>query len=201
MLDLFDQPQTLVMPDADVRYWPTLSLPTSPDDCLTQLLEETPWRQDEITVFGKTHLQPRLSQWYGDPESAYTYSGLTLIPLLWTPLLAALKEAVSAATEASYNSVLLNYYRDGRDSMGMHADDERELGAEPVIASLSFGDTRVLTFKHRSRKDLQPVKVPLQHGSLLVMRGSTQRDWKHGIAKRVSVCGPRINLTFRYVRG
>jgi alkylated DNA repair dioxygenase AlkB len=197
--DLFDSPENLPMPDADVRYWPAPDLGLSPDTVLKQLLQETDWRQDDVTVFGKTHPQPRLHAWHGDADSRYTYSGLTLDPLPWTPLLATLRDAVGAISGAHFNSVLLNLYRDQRDSMGMHADDERELGPNPVIASLSFGEERVLTFKHRQRKDLAPVKLPLGHGSLLLMQGPTQHHWKHGLAKLSRHCKPRLNLTFRLV--
>jgi alkylated DNA repair dioxygenase AlkB len=140
-----------------------------------------------------------LTAWYGDSTAAYTYSGLTLEPLPWTTLLASLRARVEALTEATFNSVLLNYYRDNRDAMGMHADDEPELGERPVIASLSLGATRTLVFRHKTRRDLAPVKIPLPSGSLLLMQGSTQSHWKHGINRSTRACGPRINLTFRRV--
>ena len=196
---LFDQPQALGMPNADVSYWPQPDLGVSPDAVLSQLVDQTHWRQDDVTVFGKTYAQPRLHAWHGDAGSEYSYSGLTLTPQPWTPLLKTLRDAVTDLSGARYNSVLLNLYRDQRDSMGMHADDERELGPNPVIASLSFGEVRVLTFKHRKRQDLKSVKVPLAHGSLLIMQGQTQHYWKHGIAKLSRACGPRLNLTFRLV--
>ena len=167
--------------------------------CLRRLVDDTPWRQDEVQVWGKTHLQPRLHAWYGDPGSAYTYSGLTLEPTPWTPLLQQLREQVESISHARFNSVLLNYYRDQRDSMGMHSDDEPELGKNPVIASLSLGEERVLTFKHRRDKSLAPVRVPLPDASLLLMKGATQHHWKHGIARQTRVLGPRVNLTFRWV--
>ena len=150
-------------------------------------------------VWGKTHLQPRLHAWYGDPGMGYRYSGLELEPLGWTPLLTALKAQVEALCEASFNSVLLNYYRDQRDSMGMHADDEPELGPDPVIASVSFGEERVLRFKHRRDRSIEPIKVSLPHGSLLLMKGPTQANWHHGINKLSRPCGPRVNLTFRRI--
>lgn len=200
-MQLFDEPQRLPMADADVELWPRLSLEPDPDACLQRLIDETPWRQDEVQVWGKTHLQPRLHAWYGDPGSAYSYSGLTLEPMPWTPLLQQLREQVETLSEARFNSVLLNYYRDQRDSMGMHSDDEPELGKNPVIASLSLGEERVLTFKHRGDKTLAPVRVPLPDASLLLMKGATQHFWKHGIAKQTRALGPRVNLTFRWVNG
>ncbi|MEM0952748.1 MAG: alpha-ketoglutarate-dependent dioxygenase AlkB [Pseudomonadota bacterium] len=198
-LELFDEPQALPMPDAEVLYWPQPPLDIDAGETLAQLVDETQWRQDDVKIFGKTYAQPRLHAWHGDADSQYTYSGLTLQPEPWTPLLQTLRNAVSKVSGASFNSVLLNLYRDGRDSMGMHADDERELGPNPVIASLSFGEERVLTFKHRQRRELESVKLPLGHGSLLLMRGATQHHWKHGIAKLSRSCGPRLNLTFRQV--
>jgi alkylated DNA repair dioxygenase AlkB len=117
--------------------------------------------------------------------------------LPWTETLQDIRRAVEAAAGASFNSVFLNYYRDHRDSMGFHSDDEPELGKEPTIASLSLGETRTLTLKHRRRKDREPVRLLLESGSLLVMKGETQRNWKHGIAKQSRPCGPRVNLTFR----
>lgn len=165
---------------------------------LQALIEKTPWRQEEITVYGKPYLQPRLSAWYGD--LAYSYSGIRLEPLPWTPLLKDIKQRVEALAEVEFNSVLLNYYRNQDDSMGMHSDDEHELGTQPVIASLSLGEQRSFLLKHKSRKELKTVKIALPTGSLLLMQGETQRYWKHGINKERQPCGPRINLTFRNIR-
>jgi alkylated DNA repair dioxygenase AlkB len=182
-----------------VRLWPRIDWQPDADACLARLIAETPWRQDEVQVWGKTHLQPRLHAWYGDEGMRYRYSGLELAPLPWTPLLSSLRRQVEVITGAEFNSVLLNYYRDHRDSMGMHADDEPELGSDPVIASVSFGEERVLRFKHRRDRNIEPVKLPLPHGSLLLMRGATQANWHHGINKLTRPCGPRANLTFRRI--
>ncbi|MEE4191881.1 MAG: alpha-ketoglutarate-dependent dioxygenase AlkB [Halieaceae bacterium] len=191
--------EPVAIPGAQVSYTPSLALSPSADACLAALIEETPWRQDPITLFGKTVMQPRLHAWYGDEGAHYAYSGLALAPLPWTPLLSALKSQVEAACGHDFNSVLLNYYRDHRDSMGMHADDEPELGPEPVIASLSLGEQRPLRFKHRHDREVESVKLPLAHGSLLLMAGQTQRNWHHGMAKQARPCGPRVNLTFRKI--
>ncbi|MBN7796865.1 alpha-ketoglutarate-dependent dioxygenase AlkB family protein [Parahaliea mediterranea] len=200
-MDLFDHSpfERLPLPDADLLLLRRIALSASPDALAERLIADTPWRRESITLWGKTRLQPRLLAWYGDPGSRYRYSGRTLEPLPWTPLLRQLKDAVERASGARYNSVLLNYYRDGRDSMGMHADDEPELGARPTVASLSLGAERKLVFRHRWRKDLRPVRLPLPSGSLLVMSGDTQAHWKHGIDKLRRACGPRINLTFRRI--
>jgi alkylated DNA repair dioxygenase AlkB len=160
-----------------------------------RLRDETPWRLETVVVYGKRYLQPRLTAWYG--EASYRYAGLTLQPLPMTPLLAGLRTAVEAATGHRYNSVLLNYYRDGADSMGMHSDDEPELGPQPVIASLSFGATRRFVLRHK--RTGQTVKIDLTDGSLLLMAGDLQHNWLHGINKTTKPTGPRINLTFRYI--
>ena len=200
-LSLFadDAVQQIPLVDAHVEYRSQIPLRPGADECLALLIEQTPWRQDPITLFGKTHLQPRLHAWYGDSGARYRYSGLALEPLAWTPLLASIRSQVEAICNAGFNSVLLNYYRDHRDSMGMHADDEPELGPAPVIASLSFGEQRPLRFKHRHDRRVDPVKLPLAHGSLLVMAGQTQSNWHHGMAKQSRPCGPRLNLTFRRI--
>jgi alkylated DNA repair dioxygenase AlkB len=140
--------------------------------------------------------QPRLTAWYGDDGKAYVYSGIINHPLPWTALLLALKAKAEGFAENAFNSVLLNYYRDGSDSVGWHADDEPELGERPVIASLSFGATR--TFELRRRTTGKVTKVPLTSGSILVMRGTTQHHWIHRVPKEPG-CASRINLTFRFI--
>ncbi len=166
---------------------------------LDRLIAEIPWRQENITLFGKTHLQPRLLCWMGDPGCAYAYSGTRHEPERWHPLVAELRGRVEKASGETFNSVLLNLYRDGQDSMGFHADDEPELGARPVIASLSFGAERVMHFRHRHDRNLPTRRLPLPDGSLLVMRGDTQANWKHAIPKTRKPIGPRVNLTFRRI--
>jgi len=190
----------LPMPDAEVLHLGRPDLPAPTNALLATLIAHTPWRADRITLWGKSFLQPRLSAWYGDPSKRYTYSGLTLQPLPWTPLLLDIKRAVEAAAEHAFDSVLLNYYRNEQDSMGFHSDDEAELGPDPVIASLSLGASRDFVFKHRQRKDLKPVRIALDDGTLIVMKGPTQGHWLHGIEKKKSPIGPRINLTFRTIR-
>jgi alkylated DNA repair dioxygenase AlkB len=202
MNDLFSnncELRRIELPDADISYLQSLPLPEPDTDLLNQLIEQTPWRAEEIVVWGKRYLQPRLVAWFGDGGRSYTYSGIRFDPLPWTDLLLKLKAAVEIVAGAQFNSVLLNYYRDHRDSMGLHSDDEPELGRNPVIASLSLGEERQLVLKHRSRKDLKPVRLPLASGSLLLMSGETQHHWKHGIDKQRHKCGPRVNLTFRRI--
>lgn len=200
MEDLFGPaPVRLALPDADLLHLGRLALAAPTDAVLAALIAGTPWRADTVTLWGKSYPQPRLTAWYGDPGARYAYSGIALAPLPWTPLLLQIRAAVEAAARHSFNSVLLNYYRDERDSMGMHADDEPELGPEPVIASLSLGAARDFVLKHRWRKDLKPVRIALADGDLIVMRGATQRGWLHGIDKKKSPLGPRVNLTFRTI--
>jgi alkylated DNA repair dioxygenase AlkB len=163
------------------------------------LRREVPWRQDRIKFYGKEHPLPRLQQWYGDPQLAYTYSGIRMTPEPWSPLLLSLKQRVEATSKSSLNTVLLNLYRDGNDTVSWHADDEPELGPTPVIASVSLGATRDFVLRHKTRKELE-VTIALQHGSLLVMAGETQSHWRHSLPRRKGRVGERINLTFREVR-
>jgi len=181
--------------DGELSQLPQLPMPISNAEIVARLLDETPWRADTVVVYGKRYLQPRLTAWYG--EASYTYSGLTLQPLPLTPLLEQLRAAVEQVTGQRYNSVLLNHYRDGADSMGMHSDDEPELGPRPVIASLSYGATRTFILRHKRSK--RTVKLDLTDGSLLLMAGALQANWLHGINKTTKVVGPRLNLTFRFV--
>ncbi len=197
-MDLFASPDRLTplpLEDARVSMLAQLPLAWSNEEVLARLIGETPWRAESVTLFGRSIPQPRLTAWYG--EARYRYSGLTLDPLPFTPLLRDLKAAVEAACGLSFNSVLLNYYRDQRDSMGMHSDDEAELGPEPAIASLSFGATRAFVLKHKLTK--RRVVVDLTSGSLLLMAGMTQSKWLHGITKQARLVGPRVNLTFRKI--
>lgn len=203
MTDLFCDSATLepvAMPGAEVYCLRHLGLDRPADSILDELIRDTPWRQESVTVWGKSYPQPRLVAWYGDPGCVYAYSSIRLEPLPWTERLLALRARVERAAGHSFNSVLLNYYRDNNDSMGLHSDDEPELGPRPVIASLSLGEERTLIFKCKTDKRRQPIRLTLGSGSLLVMKGDTQANWKHGIEKETRPCGPRVNLTFRRIR-
>ena len=200
--DLFGAlPDALTLPlaGADLVYFPSVVLDEPAEDIAYRLQREIDWRAEEITVWGKKFLQPRLVAWYGNPHLDYSYSGIRLKPAQWTDDLLKLKHIVEVASSHKFNSVLLNYYRNHQDSMGFHSDDEPELGSKPVIASLSLGEKRVLVFKHKTDKSIRPYRLSLQSGSLLLMRGDTQRNWVHGIEKSTRECGPRINLTFRQI--
>lgn len=165
------------------------------DHLMSHLVGATPWRTSSLTMYGRTIAMPRLIAWYAD--APYTFSGSTQPPNAWTPKLAALRERLAADTGAPYNSVLLNLYRDGRDSISWHSDDEAELGHAPTIASVSLGATRDFVMR---RKDDHTVKetLALTHGSLVVMREDSQSAWQHAVPKRTRVTEPRINLTFRW---
>ena len=171
--------------------------PNEAEFALNELREHANWRDDLITIFGKTHLVPRRTALYGDPGTSYSYSRIHMEALPWTPLLESLRERVATAAGSRFNTVLLNLYRDGSDSNGWHADDEPELGPEPVIASVSLGATRTMQFKRRDNG--QRFSLDLRGGSLLVMSGDSQRDWLHCIPKRQRFTAPRINLTYRFV--
>jgi alkylated DNA repair dioxygenase AlkB len=190
--------ERLAVVDGELLFWPQMELGMAYEHLLERLMAESPWRQEEITVYGKAYRQPRLSAWYGD--LGYSYSGIRLEPEPWTSTLLDIKARIEKLAGHEFNSVLLNYYRDQNDKMGMHSDDETELGRQPVIASLSLGESRTLLLRHKTRKDLATIKLPLSSGSLLVMRGDTQHYWRHGINAERAHCGPRINLTFRTIK-
>jgi alkylated DNA repair dioxygenase AlkB len=191
--------EPIPMPDADVSYLDHLPLAEPDTVILQRLIAEVPWRSEELVMWGRRMLQPRLTAWYGDAGARYAYSGIELAPLPWTPLLADLKARVEEVAGVTFNSVLINYYRDHRDSVGFHSDNEPELGERPVIASLSLGEERIFILRHKTARQLAPVRLRLESGSLLLMRGDTQRCWRHGVPKETQPCGPRVNLTFRQI--
>ena len=197
-MDLFSASTGLMaipVEDGELAYLDHLPLALTPDQVLDSLLHETDWRAEHITVYGQRHLQPRLTAWHG--TARYRYSGMTLEPQPFTALQLEIKQAVELACGHRFNSVLLNYYRNERDSMGFHADDEPELGPAPVIASVSFGEPRTFILKHKRLP--KTIKLPLGNGSLLLMAGQLQSNWLHGINKERRPLGPRINLTFRSI--
>lgn len=193
-------PQDLPVVDGIVKYWPQLYPPAEADAYLAELQQTIAWREEAITLFGQQVMQPRLTAWYGDTGQSYTYSGLTMQAYPWTPRLAQIKADLEAATGHRYNSVLLNLYRHGRDSMGWHSDDEPELGQNPAIASLSLGQTRRFHLRHKRDKN-RKLHLDLAHGSLLLMAGALQHHWQHQLPKSQRPLAPRINLTFRWIHG
>jgi alkylated DNA repair dioxygenase AlkB len=189
----------LPLPQADLRYDAAFLPAAEADALLAQLTAEVAWEQRAIRIFGQQIPQPRLTAWYGDPEARYAYSGLQWEPRPWLPALTALRQRVEAATGHRFNSVLLNLYRTGQDSMGWHADDEPELGSTPAIASLSLGDTRRFRLRPRTGLTHAPFSLDLPNGSLLLMRGAMQQHWQHALPKTARPVGTRLNLTFRWV--
>ncbi len=195
---LSHQGKHIHVPDADVNLYPECFSPKESADFLYRLRSEIPWRQDYLNYYGRQVPLPRLTAWYGDPEKAYNYSHIHNRPRLWTELLRTIKTRVEAVSGAEYNSVLLNLYRSGRDSVSWHRDDEPELGDDPIIASLSFGAARVFQMRRLGRST-QQIDLQLTDGSLIVMGRGTQRFWEHRIPKTQEVVEARINLTFRYI--
>ncbi|WP_025097960.1 alpha-ketoglutarate-dependent dioxygenase AlkB [Burkholderia sp. A1] len=192
MDDLFDTP-----PEPELDWYPDWLPRERADAFFARLLAEVDWRQQSIRTPRGPVPMPRLTAWQGEPEAVYVYSGIRNVPAPWTEAVAELRRLAEATCGARFNSVLLNRYRSGSDSMSWHSDDEPELGEAPVIASLSLGATRVFDLRHDASRALRAYR--LTHGSLLVMRGATQRDWRHRVAKAPAVQGERLNLTFRLV--
>ncbi|MFZ6646750.1 alpha-ketoglutarate-dependent dioxygenase AlkB family protein [Undibacterium sp. TJN25] len=193
--------EAIPLPDADVSFARAFYAAGESAQYLDTLRRETEWRHEKITVWGKEHLQPRLTAWYGDASSNYSYSGLSLERNPWTPTLLQIKADIEAISGYRFNSVLLNLYRDENDSVGWHSDNETELGRNPVIASLSFGQTRTFKMKHKNRPELKTTSIQLTDGSLLLMAGTTQRFWQHAVDKEKKAMESRINLTFRHIAG
>ncbi len=200
-MDLFSSHKTpiqLEMQDADVVYYPDFFDATTSKKIFNELSDTIDWRLDTITVFGKTFNQPRLTALYANNNTPYSYSNITMTPLPFTKELLWLKEETEKVAGSTFTSSLLNLYRNGQDSNGWHADNEKELGKHPIIASLSFGEDRWFHFKHKKNKALKN-KILLRSGSLLIMKGSTQECWLHQIPKTKKNIGPRINITFRTI--
>ena len=182
--------------DGELNYYPEFLSKKTSDDLFYKLKKTIPWKQDLIKVFGKTYSQPRLTSLHSTLKKNYSYSTITMTPLEMTSDLIYLMSQIKKINNTNFNTVLLNLYRDGSDSNGWHADNERELGKNPVIASLSLGESRYFHLKHRTKKN-QRFKIKLDHGSLLIMSGVMQHKWLHMIPKTKKILGERINLTYR----
>ncbi len=202
MKSLFEstsEPIFLDLPDAEIIYYPQFYDKEQADIIFAELVKDIPWQQDEIRVYGKIHPQPRLTALFGNEGKPYSYSNITMQPHPWNSLLQKLKAEIEEVSDTVFTTVLLNQYRDGKDSNGWHADNEKELGINPVIASLSFGAERTFQLKHNLDKNLKK-SIVLQHGSLLLMKGTTQHFWKHQIPKTAKPVDARVNLTFRVIK-
>jgi alkylated DNA repair dioxygenase AlkB len=193
------QPGRTVVAGADLEYFPGFLSLGDADDLLATLLDRVPWQQPVVQLFGRTFCSPRLAAWYGDPGAVYQYSSLVNEPLPWLPNLAGLRRQIEHRFGQSFNSVLLNFYRDGADSMGWHRDREPELGKNPTIASISLGAIRRFVLQHSRQANIARLEFHPEHGSLLLMRGATQHFWRHCVPKTRKVVSPRVNLTFRRI--
>ncbi|MEG3871645.1 MULTISPECIES: alpha-ketoglutarate-dependent dioxygenase AlkB [unclassified Microcoleus] len=199
-LDSSDIQETVVIDtDGEVIFYPNFFSIEESDRLFSDLYSSINWKQDIIHFYGKKIPLPRLTGWYGDEGKSYTYSGIEQHPDPWTPTLKLIKSKAEEISKVTFNSVLLNLYRDGKDSVSWHSDDEPELGKNPIIASISFGATRRFSLKHKISKDYK-IDINLLNGSLLLMKGETQHCWQHQIPKTSKFVGPRINLTFRIIK-
>ena len=200
-MDLFDQ-QIIPLPLGDDRvgeivFWPNWLEHKVADQLLETAIAATPWRKDVINIMGKQIPIPRLQNWFGDPSTSYTYSRIRLQAVAFPQWMEKLRMDVETETGKPFNRALVNYYRDGRDSVDWHADDEASLGFEPLIASVSVGAERIFQLRHN--KTQERVKINLPHGSLLLMGAGVQEHWQHSVAKVKQLDDPRVNFTFRYM--
>lgn len=196
-MELFSkEKQEFNLPDAQLIYYTNCFSKTESDTYFERLRTTTNWQEDDITIFGKTYKQPRLTALYSNTEKSYSYSSMTMYPNIFSKDILDIKSKVESLSNHNFNTVLLNFYRNGNDSNGWHADNEKELGKHPIIASVTFGEERPFHFKHRTLRE-QRHKLILKHGSLLIMKGQMQEHWLHQIAKTKKDIGERINLTFR----
>jgi alkylated DNA repair dioxygenase AlkB len=203
-MDLFSQEDRTVeiftVLDGEILFIRNFLSPTESQKYYEALLETINWKQEQISFYGKTHLVPRKTAWYGNEGLNYTYSGIKCFPEKWTKELLEIKNEIEKfIPEEDFTSVLLNLYNNGNDKMGWHADNEKELGINPTIASVSLGETRRFDIKHKQNPDLN-FKFELTSGSLLIMRGALQHHWLHQIPAQKKLVNPRINLTFRTIK-
>ncbi|MGK6352298.1 alpha-ketoglutarate-dependent dioxygenase AlkB family protein [Parapedobacter sp. DT-150] len=197
--DVIDETRNLLPRDGTVQYYGQLLPPRAADYYLERLLSTIPWRPDEAVIFGKHYLTKRKVAWYADVPYEYTYSNTTKRALMWTAELLKLKTLVEAKTGERFNSCLLNLYHAGDEGMAWHSDDEKDLKKNGAIASLSLGAERKFAFRHKQTKET--VSMVLPHGSLLVMKDTTQTHWLHRLPPTTKVKQPRVNLTFRMMLG
>ena len=198
---VLDQAGEIKLPDAELSYYPEFFDTKQADGLLAKLKDGIEWTQNTIRFYGKESLVPRLEAWYGDEGKSYAYSGIHMDPKPWTEELNIIKHQIEPLAGVSFNSVLINYYRNGKDRVAWHSDDERELGKNPVIGSVSLGAERKFKLRHKQYKtNGLKHEVTLRHGSFLLMKGSTQHHWMHEIPRTAKPIGPRINLTFRIIK-
>ena len=198
---ILEEPGEINLPDAELWYYPELFPTIEADTLLDSLKDGIEWTQNTIRFYGKESLVPRLEAWYGDPGKSYAYSGIHMDPKPWTKELITIKQTIEPLAGVVFNSVLINYYRDGKDRVAWHSDDEKELGKNPVIGSVSLGAERKFKLRHKHYKtNGLKHEIMLRHGSFLLMKGATQHHWMHEIPRTAKPIGPRINLTFRIIK-
>ncbi len=198
---ILEEPGEINLPDAELHYYPELFEATEANDLFESLKDGIEWTQNTIRFYGKESLVPRLEAWYGDPGKSYAYSGIHMEPKPWTKELLLIKQAIEPLAGVAFNSVLINYYRDGKDRVAWHSDDEKELGQNPVIGSVSLGAERKFKLRHKQYKaNGLKHEIMLRHGSFLMMKGPTQHHWMHEIPRTARPIGQRINLTFRIIK-
>jgi alkylated DNA repair dioxygenase AlkB len=202
-LDLFgtNKPkdgEPVVIPNGEYLYFPQFFEKSLADQYLQLFIDNIEWRQESMNMYGKQVLFPRLTSWYGDNDKPYSFSGITLSPHPWSEELMYIKSKIEPICEKTFNSVLLNLYRDGNDSISWHTDAEKELGRNPLIASVNFGAERKFQIRHNTTGETHD--IVLKHGSLLIMRGELQHYWKHQVPKQKAINKPRVNLTFRIIQ-
>ncbi len=193
-----DAGQSKGLPTELLKYHPAVFNADESQHYLTTFINTITWEQRTISMYGKSMITPRLTAWYGDNGKNYAYSGNKFNPYPWTPELLEIKKRIEPIAGTTFNSVLLNYYRDGNDSVAWHSDNETELGLQPIIASVSFGQVRSFDIRNKENHT-EKYSIKLESGSLLLMKGDLQQKWEHRIAKSVSVMKPRVNLTFRII--
>lgn len=199
---LFDNAEDVIhlnLPEAEIVYYPNFMNSQSASKLFDQLLNGVNWKQDTITVYGKRYLQPRLTYLFGNNDKPYSYSNILMYPEVYPEYLLKVKQQIDKLEQMDFTTCLVNRYRNGTDSNGWHADNEEELGKQPVIASLSLGATRWFHLKHKTKTE-RKAKIALTHGSLLVMKGTTQEFWLHQVPKTKKKVAERINLTFRVIK-
>jgi len=196
-MDLFNTITNMLPYDGDTIYYGKILDYQRATYFFEQLLNDIEWKNDEVVIFGKHIVTKRKTAWYADDNFEYTYSNVTKKALTWTKELLELKKIVEKISKSTFNSCLLNLYHDGDEGMGWHSDDEKSLGENTTIASLSLGAERKFMMKHKQTK--QKVSLTLENGSLLVMKGETQHHWQHSLPKSKKINKPRINLTFRTI--
>ena len=184
--------------NGEYLFYPNFFTKSESDLLLQKLITDIEWKQESMNMYGKQVVFPRLTAWYGDNDKPYSFSGITLAPKIWSKELLEIKEKIEPLSKVQFNSVLLNRYRSGNDSISWHTDAEKELGQNPVIASVSFGVTRKFQLRHKETKE--KLDIELTHGSLLIMQGELQHFWQHQIPKTKKNISGRINLTFRVIK-